>query len=77
MKICSGQVANCKCCACCPVAAAAAAGWEKPWVEQIIDRIMKGSLKTTEERTQGVVSELVQTPEGRGSQTEGGENGRG
>lgn len=31
-------------------------GWEKPWVEQIVDRIMKGSLKTTEERTQGVVS---------------------
>lgn len=38
------------------VAAATTAGWEKPWVEQIIDRIMKGSLKTTEERTQGVVS---------------------
>lgn len=32
------------------------AGWEKPWVEQIVDRIMKGMLKTTEERTQGVVS---------------------
>jgi hypothetical protein len=30
-------------------------GWEKPWVEQIVDRIMKGSLKTTEERCQGVV----------------------
>jgi len=33
-------------------------GWEKPWVEQIIDRIMKGSLKTTEERTQGVIDAL-------------------
>jgi hypothetical protein len=31
------------------------AGWEKPWVEQIVDRIMKGMLKTTEERAQGVV----------------------
>ena len=31
-------------------------GWEKPWVEQIIDRIMKNMLRTTEERTQGVVS---------------------
>ena len=31
-------------------------GWEKPWVEQIIDRVMKGMLRTTEERTQGVVS---------------------
>lgn len=31
------------------------AGWEKPWVEQIVDRIMKGTLKTTEERAKGVV----------------------
>lgn len=30
-------------------------GWEKPWVEQIVDRIMKGTLKTTEERAKGVV----------------------
>ena len=43
-------------------------GWEKPWVEQIIDRIMKGMLRTTEERTQGVVSDW----EGR----DGGERGR-
>jgi hypothetical protein len=34
----------------------ALAGWEKPWVEQIIDRVMKGMLKTTEERAQAVVS---------------------
>lgn len=32
-----------------------AAGWEKPWVEQIVDRMMKGMLKTTEERAQAVV----------------------
>lgn len=32
------------------------AGWEKPWVEQIVDRIMKGMLRTTEERAAGVVS---------------------
>jgi hypothetical protein len=32
------------------------AGWEKPWVEQIVDRIMKNMLKTTEERAQAVVS---------------------
>lgn len=30
-------------------------GWEKPWVEQIVDRIMKGMLKTTEERAEAVV----------------------
>jgi hypothetical protein len=44
------------CCCCCPLLLLSPPGWEKPWVEQIIDRIMKGSLKTTEERTQGVVS---------------------
>eukprot|EP00878_Enallax_costatus_P021102 GHUV01022333.1.p1 GENE.GHUV01022333.1~~GHUV01022333.1.p1 ORF type:complete len:192 (+),score=34.37 GHUV01022333.1:188-763(+) len=33
-------------------------GWEKPWVEQIVDRIMKGTLKTTEERAQGVIDYL-------------------
>lgn len=33
-------------------------GWEKPWVEQIVDRIMKGMLKTTEERCDGVVSSI-------------------
>jgi len=33
-------------------------GWEKPWVEQIVDRIMKGTLRTTEERTQGVIDYL-------------------
>ncbi len=33
-----------------------AAGWEKPWVEQIVDRIMKNMLRTTEERTTAVVS---------------------
>lgn len=27
-------------------------GWEKPWVEQIVDRIMKNMLRTTEERAQ-------------------------
>lgn len=37
----------------CPV------GWEKPWVEQIVDRIMKNMLRTTEERAQGVVSALT------------------
>jgi hypothetical protein len=31
------------------------AGWEKAWVEQIVDRIMKGMLKTTEERATAVV----------------------
>jgi hypothetical protein len=31
------------------------AGWEKAWVEQIIDRVMKGMLKTTEDRTTAVV----------------------
>lgn len=30
-------------------------GWEKPWVEQIIDRVMKGMLRTTEERAKAVV----------------------
>ncbi len=34
------------------------AGWEKPWVEQIIDRIMKGMLRTTEERCQSVIDYL-------------------
>ncbi|MEW5314326.1 MAG: hypothetical protein WDW38_005834 [Sanguina aurantia] len=34
-------------------------GWEKPWIEQIVDRIMKGMLKTTEERTQAVVDYLI------------------
>lgn len=34
-------------------------GWEKPWVEQIVDRIMKNMLKTTEERTQAVVDYLL------------------
>jgi len=33
-------------------------GWEKPWVEQIIDRVMKGMLKTTEERAKAVVDYL-------------------
>lgn len=33
-------------------------GWEKPWVEQIIDRVMKGMLKTTEERASAVVTYL-------------------
>lgn len=33
-------------------------GWEKPWVDQIVDRIMKGTLKTTEERASGVVEYL-------------------
>lgn len=32
------------------------AGWEKPWVEQIVDRIMKNMLRTTEDRAQAVVS---------------------
>ena len=41
-------------------------GWEKPWVEQIIDRIMKGMLRTTEERTQGVVSDRDVGDVGRG-----------
>ncbi|KAF6263753.1 mitochondrial transcription termination factor [Scenedesmus sp. NREL 46B-D3] len=34
-------------------------GWEKPWVEQIVDRVMKGMLKTTEERAQGVINFLT------------------
>ncbi len=34
----------------------ACVGWEKPWIEQIVDRIMKGMLRTTEERATGVVS---------------------
>ncbi|KXZ54172.1 hypothetical protein GPECTOR_5g269 [Gonium pectorale] len=34
-------------------------GWEKPWVEQIVDRIMKGMLRTTEERAQGVINYLT------------------
>eukprot|EP00877_Chromochloris_zofingiensis_P010677 jgi/Chrzof1/5863/Cz16g18160.t1 len=33
-------------------------GWEKPWVEQIVDRMMKGMLKTTEERAQAVINYL-------------------
>ncbi|KAG2485315.1 hypothetical protein HYH03_015988 [Edaphochlamys debaryana] len=33
-------------------------GWEKPWIEQIVDRVMKGMLRTTEERAQGVVNYL-------------------
>ncbi|KAF8059703.1 hypothetical protein HT031_005111 [Scenedesmus sp. PABB004] len=33
-------------------------GWEKPWVEQIVDRVMKGMLKTTEERCKGVIDYL-------------------
>jgi len=34
-------------------------GWEKPWVDQIVDRVMKGTLKTTEERAKGVVDYLA------------------
>jgi hypothetical protein len=34
-------------------------GWDKPWVDQIVDRIMKGTLKTTEERASGVVDYLA------------------
>ncbi|KAJ9517132.1 hypothetical protein QJQ45_009114 [Haematococcus lacustris] len=34
-------------------------GWEKPWVEQIVDRIMKNMLRTTEERTQAVITYLT------------------
>ncbi|PNH04516.1 hypothetical protein TSOC_009314, partial [Tetrabaena socialis] len=34
-------------------------GWEKPWVEQIVDRVMKGMLRTTEERARGVVDYLI------------------
>jgi hypothetical protein len=34
-------------------------GWDKPWVDQIVDRIMKGTLKTTEERATGVVDYLA------------------
>lgn len=33
-------------------------GWEKPWVEQIVDRIMKNMLRTTEERATGVIDFL-------------------
>lgn len=34
-------------------------GWEKAWVEQIIDRVMKGMLRTNEERTKGVIDYLT------------------
>eukprot|EP00199_Chlamydomonas_sp_CCMP681_P006440 CAMPEP_0119106548 /NCGR_PEP_ID=MMETSP1180-20130426/4640_1 /TAXON_ID=3052 ORGANISM="Chlamydomonas cf sp, Strain CCMP681" /NCGR_SAMPLE_ID=MMETSP1180 /ASSEMBLY_ACC=CAM_ASM_000741 /LENGTH=218 /DNA_ID=CAMNT_0007091911 /DNA_START=90 /DNA_END=746 /DNA_ORIENTATION=+ len=34
-------------------------GWEKPWVEQIIDRIMKNMLRTTEERAMAVIQYLM------------------
>lgn len=34
-------------------------GWEKPWVEQIVDRIMKGMLRTTEERCKAVLDYLT------------------
>jgi hypothetical protein len=34
-------------------------GWEKPWVEQIVDRIMKAMLKTSDERLKGVVDYLA------------------
>eukprot|EP00798_Chlamydomonas_sp_ICE-L_P011184 gene11184-18798_t len=34
-------------------------GWEKPWVEQIVDRLMKGMLKTSEERCQSVITYLL------------------
>ena len=33
-----------------------ATGWEKPWVEMVVDRIMKNILRTTEDRAKGVVS---------------------
>lgn len=33
--------------------------WEKPWVEQIVDRVMKGMLRTTEERTKDVIAYLT------------------
>lgn len=33
-------------------------GWEKSWVEQIIDRVMKGMLRTNEERAKGVIDYL-------------------
>ncbi|PNW71373.1 hypothetical protein CHLRE_16g651550v5 [Chlamydomonas reinhardtii] len=36
-----------------------ALGWEKPWIEQIVDRTMKGMLRTTEERAKGVVDYLT------------------
>lgn len=35
------------------------AGWEKPWVEQIVDRIMKNMLRTTEERASAVIQYLL------------------
>ncbi|KAI8462539.1 MAG: hypothetical protein J3K34DRAFT_447696 [Monoraphidium minutum] len=34
-------------------------GWEKPWVEQIIDRVMKGMLRTNEERCKAVIDYLA------------------
>jgi len=34
-------------------------GWEKPWVEQIVDRIMKAMLRTTEERASAVIQYLT------------------
>ncbi|GFR46210.1 hypothetical protein Agub_g7749, partial [Astrephomene gubernaculifera] len=34
-------------------------GWDKAWVEQIVDRMMKGSLRTTEERAQAVINYLT------------------
>lgn len=34
-------------------------GWEKPWVEQITDRLMKNMLRTTEERAQSVIDYLL------------------
>ncbi|KAF5843685.1 mitochondrial transcription termination factor [Dunaliella salina] len=36
-------------------------GWEKPWVDQIVDRIMKNMLRTTEERAQQVIDMLRTT----------------
>ncbi|GBF99524.1 transcription termination factor [Raphidocelis subcapitata] len=33
-------------------------GWEKSWVEQIIDRVMKGMLRTNEDRAKGVIDYL-------------------
>jgi hypothetical protein len=36
------------------------AGWEKPWVEQIVDRVMKNMLRTTEERASAVVRKMLQ-----------------
>lgn len=34
-------------------------GWEKAWVEQIVDRVMKNMLRTTEERAKSVVEYLL------------------